>query len=194
MICGPPLIVMEILILLPPLSLVCVQNKTRKWKNSKEMGRGGAPFTFLGGGGLITTSFRTHHQAHSQNHSACAVYIQAALTFIVYIFIVELYVLQLAPSTIKPYHLNYSAPPPQVKTSGHHFPPSLNDPHELEEGIIYAIIQALRPQIGARRNVAVLELPHLTPQLPVLLANSWLCSSTSSERRHSSLINRSAHQ
>ena len=26
------------------------------------------------------------------------------------------------------------------------YPPSFNDPHELEEGIIYAIIQALRPQ------------------------------------------------
>ena len=31
---------------------------------------------------------------------------------------------------LSPYHLSYSAPPPQVKTSGHHLPPSLNDPHE----------------------------------------------------------------
>ena len=63
---------------------------------------------------------------------------------------------------IKFYHLNYSAPPPQVKTSGHHLR-SLNYPHELEEGITYVIMQALRPQIGAIRNVVVLELPHLTP-------------------------------
>ena len=67
----------------------------------------------------------------------------------------------IAPSTIKPYHLNYSAPPPHLKTCGHHLPPSLNNPHELEEGIIYAIIQALRPQIGARRNEVVLLGPPL---------------------------------
>ena len=66
---------------------------------------------------------------------------------------------------IKPYHLNYSAPPPQIKTSGHHLPPSLNDRHELEEGINYTIMPALRPQIGALKNVVVLPLPHLTPQL-----------------------------
>ena len=72
---------------------------------------------------------------------------------------------------IKPYHLNYSAPPPLVKTSGHHLPPpSLNDPHELEEGVTYALMQALHPQIGALKNVVVLELPHLTPQLYVVRA------------------------
>ena len=64
----------------------------------------------------------------------------------------------------KPYHLNYSAPPPQIKTSGHHLPPSLNDPHKLEEGINYTTMQALCPQIGALKNVVVLVLPHLTPQ------------------------------
>ena len=70
----------------------------------------------------------------------------------------------IAPSTIKPYHLNYSAPPPHLKTCGHHLPPYLNNPHELEEGIIYAIIQALRPQIGARRNkVELLGPPSWTP-------------------------------
>ena len=31
--------------------------------------------------------------------------------------------LTLAPSMIKPNHLNYSAPPLQIKTSGHHLPP-----------------------------------------------------------------------
>ena len=54
---------------------------------------------------------------------------------------------------IKPYHMNYSAPPPQIKTS------------ELEEGINYTTMQALRPQIGALKNVVVLVLTHLTPQL-----------------------------
>ena len=70
---------------------------------------------------------------------------------------------------MKPYHLNYSAPPPQVaqfRTSGHH-PPllSLNDPHKLEEDIIYTITQALCQQIGATMCLAVLVLPHVTPQL-----------------------------
>ena len=37
-------------------------------------------------------------------------------------------------------------PPPQVKTSGHHLPLSLNDPHELEEGRTYT---TMGPQIGA---------------------------------------------
>ena len=51
------------------------------------------------------------------------------------------------------------APPPP--------PPllSLNDPHELEEDIIYTITQALCQQIGATMCVAVLALPHVTPQL-----------------------------
>ena len=44
-------------------------------------------------------------------------------------------------------------------------PPSLNDPHELEEGINYIIMLALRPRIGALKSVVVLVLPHLTPQL-----------------------------
>ena len=66
---------------------------------------------------------------------------------------------------IKPNHLNYSAPPLQIKTSGHHLPPSLNDPHELEEGINYTIMPILRPRIGALKSVIVLALPHLTPQL-----------------------------
>ena len=65
---------------------------------------------------------------------------------------------------INPDHLNYSAPPLQIKTSGHHLHPSLNDPHELEEGINYIIMPALRPQIGTLKSVVVLVLPHLTPQ------------------------------
>ena len=39
MIYGPPLIFFIIYF------LVCVHNNTRKWKNSKEMGKQGAPFT-----------------------------------------------------------------------------------------------------------------------------------------------------
>ena len=72
---------------------------------------------------------------------------------------------------IKPYHLNYSATPLQVKTSDHHLPPSLNDPHELVEDINYTIMQALRPQIGALKNVVVLVLSHSTLQLEVV--RSW---------------------
>jgi len=65
---------------------------------------------------------------------------------------------------IKPNHLNYSAPPLQIKTSGHHLHPSLNEPHELEEGINYIIMPALRLRIGALKSVVVLVLPRLTPQ------------------------------
>ena len=84
---------------------------------------------------------------------------------------VQLIFVTLAPSVMKPYpdHLNYSAPPPQVVqfgTSGHHPHVSLklglNDPHALEEDIIYAVMQALCSQIGATM-CAVLVLPHMTP-------------------------------
>ena len=67
---------------------------------------------------------------------------------------------------IKPNHLNYSAPPLQIKTSGHHLPHSFNDSHKLEEGINYTIMPALRPRIGALKSVVVLALPHLTPRHP----------------------------
>ena len=67
---------------------------------------------------------------------------------------------------IKPNHLNYSAPPLQIKISGHHLLHSLNDPHELEEGIKYTIMPALRPRIGALKSIVVLALPYLTPLHP----------------------------
>ena len=44
-------------------------------------------------------------------------------------------------------------------------PPSLNSPHELEEGKNYTIMPALHPRVGAWKSVVVLALPHLTPQL-----------------------------
>ena len=68
-----------------------------------------------------------------------------------------------------PYPLNYSAPPPQVaqsRTSGHHPSLFLNDPHALED-TGYIIMQALLQQMEATMCVAVLALPHLTPQLHV---------------------------
>ena len=50
----------------------------------------------------------------------------------------------------------------------HSLPPSLNDPHKLKEGTIYTITQVLCQQIGATICIAVLALPHLTPQPPSL--------------------------
>ena len=46
----------------------------------------------------------------------------------------------------------------------------MNDHHALGEGTGYIIMKVLPQQMGARLCVAVLALPHLTPQLH---GNQW---------------------